>query len=462
MMQERSTVFISYSHKDRTSFEDLKTHLTPYLQNALIDSWDDTEIEAGANWRDEIAKALARAKVGVLLVSPTFLSSHFIQSIELPTLLKAAEQEGVTILWVPLIACAVEETLISKLQSPLRPPDPIGHLPPAKRSEKWEIVCKAIKKALQQNQGAQESDSLPTAEKPGIQLASKSWSTTQTQKSTSFEQPLNSTVEVVKQIKPRRLIYEQVPVQGLLAFDDLSHPYEHLQDPTDPEFKIPLVYGYASFPHTNYLISGPLQEYTPVAVVCALNPEAIVQQLREKLGEENLKKFAIQPRNLRNEEKRALLTAMGGVLDDCFEVAVTFSKLTLEFGRVDPKHAYGVMVNGFLLPFIQLHQRIGLDRFCFKFGNVGEENKALLTHIKKAFNVCFRSRRSKKVVDIGANDPVTSTMISMARLFGWAVGRLHNPKQIEEDEHPPEHWISVLEEALNEEHRDPSHLEGSL
>jgi hypothetical protein len=71
-----------------------------------LQRWDDSRIQPGDIWLDEIEQALARAQVALLLVSPDFLASDFIRRKELPCLFEAAQNDGLKILWVPLLPCS--------------------------------------------------------------------------------------------------------------------------------------------------------------------------------------------------------------------------------------------------------------------------------------------------------------------------------------------------------------------
>lgn len=126
---KRSKVFISYSHADAEWLERLRIHLKPMEREEIIDIWDDTKIQAGTLWKEQIAKAIGSARVAVLLISANFLASDFIQQNELPPLLKAAKEEGAII--IPIIVSPSRYTQIeglSKFQSANSPSQPLTSL----------------------------------------------------------------------------------------------------------------------------------------------------------------------------------------------------------------------------------------------------------------------------------------------------------------------------------------------
>lgn len=143
----RDIVFISYSHKDAEWLDRLHVMLKPMVRKNNIAIWDDKQIHPGQNWRSEIESALTRAKVAVLLVSPNFLSSDFIDDHELPPLLEAAEKEGATVIWIPVSHALFEQSDIARFQAAFNPGTPLDSLSPSDVNKVLKQVCIDIQKA---------------------------------------------------------------------------------------------------------------------------------------------------------------------------------------------------------------------------------------------------------------------------------------------------------------------------
>ncbi|MCP9772462.1 SUMF1/EgtB/PvdO family nonheme iron enzyme [Synechococcus sp. Tobar12-5m-g] len=157
---ERDQLFISYSHVDRGWVERLQTMIRPLVRSLGLRLWDDSQIQPGDKWREEIETALAAAKVALLLVSSDFLASEFVTNSELPQLLTAAEEEGLRILWVPLRPSLVRVTLINAYQALLDPSRPLARMDPVEQEEALVEIALAIQEAL-----APRQDSPPAAAK---------------------------------------------------------------------------------------------------------------------------------------------------------------------------------------------------------------------------------------------------------------------------------------------------------
>jgi hypothetical protein len=144
----RDQVFISYSHKDRDWLEKLQIVLKPLIRKGLISIWDDTQIQVGDQWRYQIAAALGNARVAVLLVSPDFLASDFIADHELPPLLRAAQDEGLKILWLLIRDCLFSETEIADYQAAHDISRPLAMLASAEVDTALVGIARKIKAAF--------------------------------------------------------------------------------------------------------------------------------------------------------------------------------------------------------------------------------------------------------------------------------------------------------------------------
>src|SRR5712691_1536086 len=98
-------VFICYSRKDERWKDRLVSHLSFLERQGLLEIWNDSRIHAGEDWKAGIDSALNSAKAAVLLVSADFLTSDFIQTVELPRLLERRAKEGLVAFPVIVFPC---------------------------------------------------------------------------------------------------------------------------------------------------------------------------------------------------------------------------------------------------------------------------------------------------------------------------------------------------------------------
>ncbi len=77
------TMFISYAHEDEQLLKALKTHLEGLRRQGLIDTWFDRKIGAGKEWAWEIDNHFLSADIILLLISPDFMASDYINDVEL-------------------------------------------------------------------------------------------------------------------------------------------------------------------------------------------------------------------------------------------------------------------------------------------------------------------------------------------------------------------------------------------
>ncbi len=113
----RDEVFICYAHDDNEWMHRFMRQLKPYIRNKTVKAWSDKEIDGGDRWKDEIMMALNRARVAVLLVTPSFMASDFIQDTELHNILKASRKDGLVIRWIHVIPSAYHTTELAEIQA---------------------------------------------------------------------------------------------------------------------------------------------------------------------------------------------------------------------------------------------------------------------------------------------------------------------------------------------------------
>jgi small GTP-binding protein len=111
-------IFISYSHKDKTFKDELVTMLAGLQRRGIVDAWQDSRIDAGDEWHTSIQDAMDACDLAVLLVSPNYLASRFIQEEEQPKLLQRRRDVELRVMPIIVRPCLWQsEPVLKDLQA---------------------------------------------------------------------------------------------------------------------------------------------------------------------------------------------------------------------------------------------------------------------------------------------------------------------------------------------------------
>jgi hypothetical protein len=108
MSDNKPVIFISYSHKDRTELEYVRSHLGPIASLGSVFIWDDNNLQIGDDWKGDTNSAIDACTVFILLVSRHSLSSKFIQEVELPRILPRWQSKQVSFFPIVVTPCHMD------------------------------------------------------------------------------------------------------------------------------------------------------------------------------------------------------------------------------------------------------------------------------------------------------------------------------------------------------------------
>lgn len=103
-----------YAREDEFFLNQIKAHLSPLLQENLIQIWHDREIRPGKELAQEIKKSLDTAQIILLLLSSDFFASEYCYNIEMKRAIERHEADKARVIPVILRPCNWEKSPLRK------------------------------------------------------------------------------------------------------------------------------------------------------------------------------------------------------------------------------------------------------------------------------------------------------------------------------------------------------------
>ena len=110
-------IFISYCHGNKKFKDSLLKQLELLKLAGVCHPWDDSQINTGSPWFNEIECVLHESSIVVLMVSEGFLKSDFIMNTELPIIKQCYEKKKITVFPLFVNRCKWQQnSFINSLQ----------------------------------------------------------------------------------------------------------------------------------------------------------------------------------------------------------------------------------------------------------------------------------------------------------------------------------------------------------
>jgi tetratricopeptide (TPR) repeat protein len=149
MSNKKPVIFISYSHKDRSWLDYVRSFFEPLAKHWTLLTWDDEKLRIGDDWKGDIYSALDSCSIFVLLVSRYALASDFILNEEVGRILKRPKGE---VQFCPVVVTPYFAKGLDWLDQPnRRPPDnkALSELLDPARDREMAVIAGQIDKILQ-------------------------------------------------------------------------------------------------------------------------------------------------------------------------------------------------------------------------------------------------------------------------------------------------------------------------
>lgn len=109
---KKLNIFISYSHKNMKYKEKLLISLEALRQSYNIEPWHDAMIDAGGNIDNSVKQAMSKAHIILLLITDSFIASHYCMKIELEDAIKREKQNKCIVIPVIFQESVLADTLL--------------------------------------------------------------------------------------------------------------------------------------------------------------------------------------------------------------------------------------------------------------------------------------------------------------------------------------------------------------